>query len=63
MALLKLKKPYGPFLWMDFNCLKATKPLRRGLLFTTKSFEGPGTHLINFRRMKGYVNLGFTQWL
>ena len=31
------KKLYGPFLWMGFNCLKPTEPLRRGtLLFTTK---------------------------
>ena len=31
------KKLYGPFLWMGFNCLKATEPLRGGtLLFTTK---------------------------
>ena len=28
---------YGPFLWMEFNCLKATEPLREGtLLFTNK---------------------------
>ena len=34
----KKKQLYGPFLWMDFNCLKATEPLPRGtLLFTTKS--------------------------
>ena len=31
------KKLYGPFLWMGFNCLKATEPLWGGtLLFTTK---------------------------
>ena len=31
------EKLYGPFLWMGFNCLKATEPLRGGtLLFTTK---------------------------
>ena len=31
------KKLYGPFLWMGFNCLKATEPLGRGtFLFTTK---------------------------
>ena len=31
------KKLYGPFLWMGFNWLKATQPLRGGtLLFTTK---------------------------
>ena len=28
---------YGPFLWMEFNGLEATEPLREGtLLFTTK---------------------------
>ena len=33
----KKKKPYGPFLWMELNCLKATEPLRGGtLLFTIK---------------------------
>ena len=31
------KKLYGPFLWMGFNCLKATEPLQRGTLrFTNK---------------------------
>ena len=30
-------KLYDPFLWMGFNCLKATEPLRgSSLLFTTK---------------------------
>ena len=32
-------KLYGPFLWMGFNCLKATD-----LLFTTKFPEICGTH-------------------
>ena len=46
-------KLYGSFLWMGFNCLKATEPLRGGsLLFTTKFPEIPGTHLIDLRRMK-----------
>ena len=33
------KKIYGLFLWMGFNSLKVTEPLRRdsSLLFTTKS--------------------------
>ena len=48
------KKLYGPFLWMRFNCLEATEPLRGdSLLFTTKSPGGPGTHLIDLGRMKG----------
>ena len=37
LLLFKKKKPYGPFLWMELNCLKATEPLRGGtLLFTIK---------------------------
>ena len=44
----------GPFLWMGFNCLKATEPLRgESLLFTTKLPEIPGTHLNDLGRMKG----------
>ena len=32
------KKLYGPFLWMEFNCLKTTEPLREdSLLFTTNN--------------------------
>ena len=43
-------KLYGSFLWMGFNCLKATEPLRGGsLLFTTKFPEIPGTHLIDLK--------------
>ena len=39
------------------------EPLWGGsLLFTTKLQEIPGTHFINLRRMKGWVNLGATQW-
>ena len=38
------------------------EPLRGGsLLFTTKFPEIPGTHFIDLRRMKGWVNLGATQ--
>ena len=57
------KKFYGPFLWMGFNCLKATEPLQRGsLLFTAKFPEIPGCHLIDLRKMKGWVHLGPAQW-
>ena len=39
------------------------EPLRGGsLLFTTKFPEIPGTHFIDLGRMKGWVNLGATQW-
>ena len=56
-----LKKLYGPFLWMGFNCLKATEPLRGvALLFTTKFPEIPGTHLIDLGRMKEFKGLGVT---
>ena len=37
---------------MGFNSIKATEPLRGGiLLFTTQSPEIPGTHLIDVGRM------------
>ena len=56
-------KLYGPFLWVGFNCLKATEPLQGdSLLFTTKFPEIPGTHLIDLGRIKGWVDLGATQW-
>ena len=39
------------------------EPLRGGsLLFTTKFPEIPGTHFIDLGRMKGWVDLGATQW-
>ena len=47
------ERHYGPFLWMGFNSLKATEPLRQdSLLFTTQSPGVPGTHLIDIGRMK-----------
>ena len=50
---LKNNKLYGLFLCMEFNCLKATEPLRGdSLLSTTRSPGVPGTHLIYLRRMK-----------
>ena len=56
-------KLYDLFLWMGFNCLKATQPLQGGsLLFTIKFPEIPGTHLIDLGRMTGSVDLGATQW-
>ena len=48
------KNLYRPFLWMGFNCLKATEPLRGSiLLLTTNLPEIPGTHLIDFGMIKG----------
>ena len=44
---------------MGFICLKATKPLQGdSLLFTTKFPEIAGSHLIDFGRMKGWVDFG-----
>ena len=38
-------------------------PLRGGsLFFTTKFPDIPGTHFIDLGRMKGWVDLGATQW-
>ena len=56
-------KLYGPFLWMRFDCLKATEPLwGSNSLFTRKFPEILGTHLIELKRMKGWVDLEATQW-
>ena len=53
-SYMKYLKLYNSFLWMGFNCFKATEPLRGGrLLFTTQSPAVRGTHLINFNGMKG----------
>ena len=52
-----------PFLWIEFNCLKAAEPLRGdSLLFTTDTPGDPGTHLIYLGKMNGRVDLGATQW-
>ena len=43
----------GLSLWILFNYLNATEPLRGGSLpFTTKFPEIPGTHLIDPKKMK-----------
>ena len=47
---------------MEFDCLKATEPLRGGsLFFATKFPEIPGSHFINLTRMKDWVDLGAAQ--
>ena len=49
---------------MGFNCLKTTEPLQGGsLLFTAKLPEITGTHFIDLRRIKGWVDHGATQSL
>ena len=57
VCLTKLKKIlYGPYLWMGFNCLKTTEPLRGvSLLFTSISPEVPGTHFTNLWTMRDCV--------
>ena len=47
---------------MEFNCLKARATSRRQVTFTTKSPEISGTQFIDLWRMKGWVELGATQW-
>ena len=48
-----LKKLYGPFLWIWFNCLKAEESLQGVcLLLTTKSPGIPSGHLIDLGMMK-----------
>ena len=59
----KKKKLYGHFLWMGVNCLKATKSRWWGsLLFTITFLEISGAHLIDLGRMRGWNELGATQW-
>ena len=44
-------------------CLKASEQQWGGSLFlTTKSPGVPGTHLIDLRRIKGWINLAATLW-
>ena len=52
-----------PFYGWGSNCLRATKPLwGDSFLYTAKSPDFPGTHLIDLKKMKGSVDLGATQW-
>ena len=50
--ITKKNKLYGPFLWMEFDCLRATELLLGDSLLFTIQFPGvPGTQLINLGRM------------
>ena len=52
----------APFLWMGFNCLKATEPRPGDSLLFTIQFPGVhGTQLIDLGRVKGSAELGVTQ--
>ena len=55
------KKLYGPFLWWGSTASRLEPLQGDSLLFTTKFPEIPGTHFIDLRRMKGWVDLGATQ--
>ena len=47
------KRLFGPFLWMGFNCLKATELLRGNSLLVTIQFAGdPGTQMMYLRSVK-----------
>ena len=46
LKLLLLKKLYDPFLWMGFNCLKATKDTARRQF--TLYYSGPRTSWYSF---------------
>ena len=60
---LHLKKTVKAPFYRWGSIASKLEPLWGGsLLFTTKLQEIPGTHFINLRRMKGWVNLGATQW-
>ena len=65
-TLKKLKKKNNNFMARFYgwgSIASRLVPLRGGsLLFTTKFPDIPGTHFINLGRMKGWVDLGATQW-
>ena len=53
---------YGPFLWMEYNCLGGTESLQgEGLLLTTQSPGVTITPLIDLGRLKGQIDLGAIQ--
>ena len=49
---LTFTKLDGPFVWIEFYCVKAAEPLQETLLMT-KSLGILDTHLVDLRRMKG----------
>ena len=62
-AVNKLKKNCMVSFYGWGSTASKLKALQGGsFLFTTKSPHLPGTHFINFGRMKGWLNLAVTQW-
>ena len=52
------EKIYGPFLWIEFKCLKASEPLSRdNALLTTKIPGFPGTHFLTSAGLKAELAL------
>ena len=63
ILVLLVLKIMPPFLWMEFNCLNTTEPLRGdSLILTTKCPGVPVTHLINLGGMKSWVDIAAIQW-
>ena len=62
LILFTKKNLYGPVLWIGSTASRLEPIWGGSLLFTTKSPEIPGTHFIDLGRMKGWVDLGATQW-
>ena len=59
----KEKQNFMAFFYGWGSTSSRLEPLRGGrLLFTTKFPKFPGTHFINLRKMKGWVNLRAIQW-
>ena len=56
---LTFTKLDGPFVWIEFYCVKAAEPLRETLLMT-KSLGILDTHLVDLRRMKGWATSTLT---
>lgn len=58
---IQLCKPYGPFIWIGFNCFKPAEPLiRESLIFTKKFLTKDITLTLNaiFPRKQCYRKLG-----
>ena len=52
----------APFYGWGSTASRLEPPRGSSLIFTTKFPEIPGTHFIYLGRMKGWVDLGATQW-
>ena len=55
--------PYDSLLVHEVQLSQVYQSLYEEAVFTTKSPEFSGSHLIDSKRMKDRVNLGATEWL